>query len=237
MFPGAYAPFMQILTQTWSSIESKKWIQNEVISGAGRPDWNGDIATRRYTDWVNFHNPTVSPLDNPTPMCYGSGPFCLVPGTPDYVNNFWAMTRYIGYFKGWPAACPATSWPNYAGYVNTVEETWNFAWAAASQIFKNGDADFVAVPSTSFINELYQSTTPPFDPPNYPQNGIRCIHPLPNLAVDAMFFTFDISTATLYQPLSDPGVFDANAIPPDFFGNATWGIHVRRGLCLRVQLR
>ncbi len=44
-----------------------------------------------------------------------------------------------------------------------------------------------------------------------------------------MFFTFDINPATLYQPLSDPGVFDPNAIPTDFFGNATWGVHVRRG--------
>jgi peptide/nickel transport system substrate-binding protein len=226
MFPSSYSPFLGILTQTWSSIVSKKWILNEVISQAGRPDWDGDWST--YTDWVNYHNPTVSPLDNPTPMNYGSGPFCLVPGCPDYVNNFWAMTRYIGYHGGWPASFPTPSSPNLQGYVNTVEETWNFAWAAASQLFKNGDADFVAVPSLSFINELYQSSTPPFDPPNYPLQGIRCIHPLPNLSVDAMFFTFDIATNTLYQPLSDVGVFDANAIPPDFFGNATWGIHVRR---------
>ncbi len=98
---------------------------------------------------MNFHNPTVSPLDDPTPMNYGSGPFCLVPGTPDYVNNFWAMTRYIGYFKGWPVAGQLSK---YHGYVNTVEETWNFDWTTASQLFKNGDADFIALPSNSFIS-------------------------------------------------------------------------------------
>jgi peptide/nickel transport system substrate-binding protein len=227
MFPGAYAPFLQILTETWSSIISKSWIRNEIISQAGRPDWNGDWST--YTAWVAYHNPSVSPLDNPTPMEYGSGPFCLVPGTPDYVNNFWAMTRYILYFRGWPAPFPQSyGIGGPAGYVNTVEETWNFPWATRKQLFMNGDADFIAVPSTSFINQLYQSSTPPFDPPNYPLNGVRCIHPLPNLAVDALFFTFNINPLTLYQPLSPPGVFDPNAIPPDFFGNATWGIHVRR---------
>ena len=44
-----------------------------------------------------------------------------------------------------------------------------------------------------------------------------------------MFFTFEINTATTYQKLSPAGTFRANAIPPDFFGNSTWGIHVRRG--------
>ena len=226
MFPGAYAPFMQILTQTWSSVISRSWVRNEVISQAGRPDWDGDWST--FTAWVNCHNPPVSPLDSPTPMEYGSGPYCLVPGTPDYVNNFWAMTRNIGYFKSWPASFPQSNTSRPQGYVNTVEETWNFAWAAASQLFKNGDADFVAVPSTSYINQLYQNETPPFDPPNYPQNGIRCIHPLPELAVDAMFFTFNIYSATPLQTLCRTGTFDPNAIPPDFFGNTKWGIHVRR---------
>ena len=178
MFPGAYAPFMQILTQTWSSIESKKWIQNEVISQAGRPDWNGDIAAGGYTDWVNFHNPTVSPLDDPTPMGYGSGPFCLVPGTPDYVNNYWAMTRYFGYFRGWPASFPPLN-PNYRGYVNTVEVTWAFDWATRKMMFMNGDCDFCRA-SKHFIHQsTVPERTPPFDPPNYPQNGVRCIHPLP----------------------------------------------------------
>jgi ABC-type transport system substrate-binding protein len=41
MFPGAYAPFIQILTQTWSSIESKQWINSQVIGAAGRTtEWD-----------------------------------------------------------------------------------------------------------------------------------------------------------------------------------------------------
>jgi peptide/nickel transport system substrate-binding protein len=234
MFPGAYAPFLQILTQQWSAIESKQWINNQVIKGAGRPDWSGDwtkVATGMtldHTEWVEHHNPTISPLDDPFPMSYGSGPFILTPGTPDYNSNFWAMTRYAGYFRGWPADFPVLAGAGPGGYVNTVEVTWNYVWSARKALFLAGDCDFVALPSLAYMPEMYQSSNPPYDPPNYPLSGIRVIHPLPQLSVDANFFTFDISTATLYGPIGSPGVFDPSNIPSDFFGNPTWGIHVRK---------
>jgi peptide/nickel transport system substrate-binding protein len=240
MFPGAYAPFLQILTQTWSSIISKQWINNQVI-GAGRPDWDGTWGiksgwTKDHTSWVTTHNPAVSPLDSPTPICYGSGPFILTPGTPDYVSKFWAAYRYIGYWRGWPSPWPTLANVKPAGYPNTIETTWAFGWATRKTMFLQGDCDFVELPSKAFTGELYQSLVPPFYPPypssgdpNYPLYGVRAIYPLPELEADALFFTFEISSSTPYQPLCLAGTFNPGAIPPDFFGNPTWGIHVRRG--------
>lgn len=100
MFPFAYNPFMQILCQSWASIESKQWIINQVI-GSGIHDWNGDWSST--TGWVAYHSPTEDrmPLDQPTPLMYGSGPFVV--NTVDYNQDFWAASRNAGYWRGWPA--------------------------------------------------------------------------------------------------------------------------------------
>jgi peptide/nickel transport system substrate-binding protein len=227
MFPGAYGSFMQILSQTCSSIISKSWIRNEVISQAGRPDWNGEWST--YTDWVNCHNPVVSPLDSPTPMEYGSGPFQLTTGTPNYTSKFWALDRYAGYFRGWPAGFPFLLNARPAGFVDTVNVTWAFDWTTRKAMFLNGDCDFCALPSTAYIKELYQSPVPPFDPPfNYPLQGLRCIHPLPTLQCDAIFFTFSINSTTTWETMGNENEFNLSNVPPDLFSNANWGIHMRR---------
>ena len=208
---------------------------NQVITGAGRPDWDGNIAatkagwTQPYTKWVDFHNPTVSPLDDPTPMLYGSGPFILTTGTPDYVNKFWAMYRNVNYWRGWPAAFPVLGGIGPAGFCNTVEVTWAFGWATRKTMFLQGDADFVALPSTAYIKELYQSTSPPFDPPtNYPLQGVRCIHPLATLQCDSIFFTFHINPVTTWETVGSANEFNPGNVPPDLFGNAVWGVHMRR---------
>jgi peptide/nickel transport system substrate-binding protein len=223
MFPGAYAPFLQILCQTWSSIMSKQWINNQVITGAGRPDWNGDWTNA--SKWIDYHNPTISPLDTPTPMEYGSGPFIFT--TLDRTNNYWAAIRHEAYWRGWPADFPALANAVPAGYVNTIEVTWAFTWADRKTMLLRGDVDFCAVPR-QYLADMYQSPTPPFGPPNYPQNGIRCIYPLPGLDVNAVFLTFDIDPSTPYGPIGPAGVFNQSYIPRDFFGNATWGLHVRQ---------
>jgi hypothetical protein len=69
---------------------------------------------------------------------------------------------------------------------------------------------------------------PPYDPPNYPLDGIRVIHPLPELAVDGCFFTFSITQGANTGTLGPAGTFDETWIPTDFFGNAVWGVKVRK---------
>ena len=218
-FPGAYAPFLQILSQSWSSILSKGWINDYVIGTLGRPDWNGEWGD--YTDWVNYHNPEVSPLDDPDMIMCGSGPYQLE--TYSSAEEYWSIVRFggSGYWKGWPADYPAPPYPSTptavksAGYLERIVETWHFVWETRRDMFLAGDVDLCAVPRQYMSQVLGQP-------------GVRCIYPLPALSNGALFFTFDIDPLTPYGTINDPGVFTADGIPSDFFGNPDWGINVRK---------
>ena len=218
-FPGAYAPFMQILCQTWSSIMSKTWVNNYVIGTLGRPDWSGDWSkvapglTMDHTEWILYHNPEISPLDDPYPVMCGTGPFKLE--TLDYSAQYWSVVRNTNYWRGWPADFPSLAGAKPAGWVERYMVTWKYTWETRSTMFLSGDVDFCAVPR-QYRDQVLN------------KDGIRCIYPLPTLAVDAFFFTFNIDPATLYGKINDYGVFTEDGIPRDFFGNPTWGIHVRK---------
>lgn len=226
-FPGAYAPFMQILTQSWSSIMSKQWIINHVIGDLGRPDWDGTWGD--YTGWIEFWNPETSPLEDPDAIMYGSGPFMLQ--TFSIEESFWLMDRHVAYWRGWPADYPVTgnvSPRPYGGYVDHIKCTWALLWPARKALFVNGLVDFCAVPPANRW-EIHQDPDPEYQPPNYPLNGIQCILPLTALSCDALFFQHNMAATSPYQAIGPDGVFDPNNIPGDFFGNATWGMHVRKG--------
>jgi len=257
MFPGAYAPFLEILTQTWASITRQAWIVNYVIGNQHRHDWDGNIAAAlspsaaayttygwtgaspAYTAWLDFEiGPGLSPLDSPSFLFYGDGPFNLQ--TIDLTNNYWSATRNVNYWRGWPASFPRLAGVSPAGYVNNIEVTWNFVWGTRETMFLHGDCDLCALGSASQIPQLYTTQTGglgyPFNTKstNYPQPGIQFMYPLPRLLVDSMFFTFNIGAATPLQTLCPTGTYDANKIPGDFFGmneNATakaWSQHIRQ---------
>jgi len=215
-FPGAYAPFLQILSQTCASIMSKAWVVNDVIGTLGRPDWNGEWGD--YTGWICFHNPEVSPLDDPDPILCGTGPFSLV--ILDYVEMYWQIARFVDYWRGWPADWPAPPYPSDptknitpAGYVDTAKVTWKYGWFTRRDMFLAGDVDFCAVPR-EYLSQVID------------QPGIRCTYPLATLSVSNLFYTFDIDPATIYGNILDYGVIQEDGIPRDFFGNPTWGINV-----------
>jgi len=218
-FPGAYAPFMQILCQSWSSILSKQW-----INSLGRGDWSGDWGD--YTEWINHHNPEISPLDDPElggPVMMGSGPYILE--TLSYTDEYWTIVRNVNYWRGWPADFPKLGPTKPAGWVDRVTVSWHWVWETRRDMFLNGEVDFCAVPRM-YIGEMY------LDPTTKKQlkPGIRCIYPLPVLAVDGIFFCFNITTATPYGKVYPWGSgFHRDGIPADFFGNPEWGIHVRKG--------
>lgn len=247
MYPGPYNGFYQIMCQTWSSIESQQWIDNQVIGYYGRLDWPGftnNNAWTNFTSWNTYTEPTISPLDsnsalvNPTApgatyaswLEYGSGPFVL----SEYVtglSGFFYLTMNPQYFGGWPASYPSLGSPPVApaGYIQSVTVTWANPWATAYGLFESGAIDFVALPADSYIPSMYSpSAVPPYTAPtNYPLGNVRCIAGLPELEVDAEYFTFDISPGV--QPvLNAPGVFGSGGIPSDFFGNPTWGLYIRQ---------
>jgi peptide/nickel transport system substrate-binding protein len=216
-FPGAYAPFMQILCQSWASILSKTWINSYVIGELGRPDWNGDWGD--YTGWIDYHMPEVSPLDDPSPVMMGSGPFILE--VLSYTDSYWTIVRNANYWRGWPADFPKLGISVPAGWFNRVTVSWKDAWEIRREKFLAGDVDICAVPRMN-IPELYKNVTT-----GELRDGIRCIYPLPVLAVDGLFFTFNITTATPYGNVYPSGFYE-DGIPADFFGNSTWGVYVRK---------
>ncbi len=212
-FPGAYPPFMQILAQTWSSIYSKA-----CVNSLGRASWNGTWGD--YTDWWTFHNPSVPPLDDPTPAMMGTGPFALE--TLDQNAKFWSVKRFADYWRGWPANFPKLGSAKPAGYIEHFVETWAFAWESRSALFLSGDIDFCAVP------RQYKETM-------FNETGVRCVSPLPSLAVDAFFFNFKINAVNPYGPIFPAGTFNETGIPSDFFGNPGWGVHVRKGFAYAID--
>jgi peptide/nickel transport system substrate-binding protein len=217
-FPGAYTPFLQILCQPCSSIMCQQWIKHYVIGTLGRPDWNGEWGD--YTGWIGHHNPSVSPLDDPTPLEMGSGPFTLE--SLDYTAKQWSATRFTDYWDGWPASFPKIGPAKPAGYVNHLVVTWAYDWETRLSMFLTGDVDFCTVPRQHNDAVL-----------NKP--GIRCVFPLPTLDCDALFFQFKIDPTTPYSPILPASTFAETGIPNDFFGNPTWGVHVRKAFAFALD--
>jgi len=217
-FPGAYAPFLQILSQTWSSIYSKDWALSLSRPGIWPGTW-GD-----YTGWYAYHNPAIAPLDDPTPVTMGTGPFIL--DNLDRTEMFWDAHRFTGYWRGWnngpnPVTAPyGVGWPAFggskpAGYINHFKTSWAWVWATRSTMFLNGDVDYCAVPRQYIGSMLGQA-------------NVRCMFPLPSMAVDALFYNFNIAPSTPFGIIFDYGVLGETGIPRDFFGNSSYGIYMRK---------
>jgi peptide/nickel transport system substrate-binding protein len=194
-FPGAYAPFMQILSQPWSSVYEKAW-----ATGLGRSiNWDGNIA-----HWFASWNPPLPPFDDPTPVAMGSGPFAF-----DYWDATlmrWSLLRNHAYFRGWPLDWPAFGGSKPQGYVEHFVVSWAYDWNTRSTKFLSGDVDYCAVP------RQYMSVV-------LGQPGIRCTYPLPSLAVDALFYNYNIDPSTPYGTIYDYGVLGEAGIPRDFFSD------------------
>jgi peptide/nickel transport system substrate-binding protein len=214
-FPGAYAPFMQILSQTWSSVYSKAW-----ANSLGRStNWPGNWTD--HTSWFNYCNPTVMPFDDPTPAVMGTGPFVLA--HLDYTLKYWDANRFVNYWRGWgngPAPNYGIGWPAFegskpAGYIDHYVVTWAYDWNTRSTKFLNGEVDICAVPR-QYIGQMLN------------QPNIRCTYPLPTAGVTVALYQYDINPTSPYGSIYDYGVIGELGVPRDFFGNATYGIYMRK---------
>jgi peptide/nickel transport system substrate-binding protein len=213
-FDGSYAPFMQILTQSWAAILNKQWVLD-----LGRANWDGNWGD--YTDWVAFHYPATPPLDDPTPAVMGTGPFEF--GNLDSVLMYWDVNRFVNYWRGWgsgPAPNYGVGWPAFggskpAGYIDHYKLTWAYAWEARSTMFLNGEVDFCSVP-TQYKDQIIG------------QDNIRVVYPLPSLAVGVAHYQFDIRPTSPYGPIYEYGIINEDGVPRDFFGNASYGVYIRK---------
>ena len=214
-FPGAYAPFLRILTQTWSRILCKQWC----LDLHRASNWNGDWGVD-HTAYYAYHFPAVPPLDDPEPAVMGSGPFILA--HLDQTLHYWDGDRFAEYWRGWPLDWPVFGSTRPAGYTEHFVVTWAHDWNARSTMFLNGEVDFCAVPR-QYISQIQG------------QPGVRCIYPLPSLALDAQLFQFNINSTSPYGPILPKGTFEESGVPTDFFGNVSWGIHVRKAFAYAVD--
>ena len=192
-----YAPFLQILCQSWSSIVNKKfcvehgdWPANET---AGKWFWAGG-------DWTQYHDPENSPLDTGGDWMCGTGPYEL-----DYWTHGveYSLVKFDDYWQGWPA-------PDCDGYVNRVTVKRIPEWITRKEMFLNGTADIIYVPR-QYIEEVEG------------QPGVRCLKDLPTLVCSVIFFTFDINTTSPHMGVPGglpPGTFNETGIPPDFFNDS-----------------
>lgn len=193
--------FYQVIAQSFASIIDKDWA---IEQGC----WDG-IYTMESLE--TYHDPAVSPLDDPETVMMGTGPYEF-----DYWDKGveWSIVKFDDYWGDWPAKHPEIG--ESRGYVTRVTEKFIDEWATRKLMFLAGDADIVYVPRTN-INEVFCQT------------GIRCVYPLPTLTVTAMFFNFYISTTSPYlgpgfDP-ADPYAFGEDRIRMDFFSD----LDVRKG--------
>lgn len=191
-----YAPFLSILAEPWASIVNKQWA---IAQGC----WDGNWAT-----WNDYHDPPISPLDDPAPVMMGTGPYKFDYWTPGVE---WSIVKFDDYWQGWPA-------PGTEGHVSRATVKNIPDWLTRKKMLLNGSADIVHVPTWN-ISELIVDPGPP---ETYIE-GVRCIRDLPSLHNIAFFFNFDIPSDSPYLgPGFDPAnpyVIAEDRIPVNFFSD------------------
>ena len=211
-YPVVYTPMFQFISQPYWSIVCKDW-----INALARYDWRGEWGD--YTGWINFHNPVVSPLDDPAPVMMGTGPFAL--GTVDYVEKFWDAYRHVNWWRGWPCPFPAFGGSKPAGYVDHIKKTWALDSDSRLAAFLNGEVDIADI-------------SPNYDAMVINQPDIRRYFPLPPISYVGLGLTSDIDPSTVYGPILEPGNFSEIGIPRDFFDNIDWGHNVRQAFAYAI---
>jgi len=196
-----YPPFLQILAQPWSSILNKEWC----LAQGGFPGF--DVTGYDPAVWGAWNDPEVSELDDPAPVMMGTGPYKL-----DYWDKGveWSLIKFDDYWGGWPAALPNQGSLYAEGWLNRVTEKFIPEWSTRRMMLLAGDVDFIYIPRMHILEFI-----------NVP--GIRDYNNLPMLALDAMFFNFDVSPDSLYLgPGFDPATpytIDEDRMRVDMFSD------------------
>jgi len=202
--------FKQIITQTWSVMQSKQW---SIGRGMYNPDdifldENQDSMPDWFVDWR--HMPVDDPIDPIAPENYvGTGPYHV--SIVSQANGIVVLERNPNYWGGWPA-------PNRKSYLDTIDIEYISLFPARKAAFDAGEVDVCYVPR-AYINQLLD----PIDTARMTtlipgEKTIKNISPA--LTEDNLFFGFTVSNVSvaLYT-----GKFPDGA-PYDFFNNT----HVRK---------
>ena len=231
----SYAPFPTIIAQSWAGIINRDWAAaHGCFPGFSVTGYDPAV-------WGAWNDPTVSPFDDyPTgtggKVMMGTGPYKF-----DYWTSAvaWSILKFDAYYGGWPANLPGMggAHPDYPGsgypegWIERATVKFVREWATRKMMFLAGDLDFCYVPRARIL-ELME----PFWLWGRPEEylpGIDCDrifhYSQPMLALDCMFFNFDIATDSPYLgPGFDPAypyAFGEDKIPVNFFDD----LNVRQG--------
>ena len=177
---SGYAPFQQILSQTWSTIMCKQWSIDQGL-------WNG---THIYAEFKRTWDPNPpGPLMNPA-KAMGSGPYKLEFMNEDPDVGYYVLLKFDGYWQGWGAK-----------FVTRVTTKSVSEWANRKAQFFSTDpalqADFAVIPRAN-VPELHVNGNK--DLAALP--GIRLyIPPWPTQTLDAFYYTYEIAESSPYVPL------------------------------------
>ena len=166
LFP--YEAFMQLLAQPWSAILCKSW---SIEQGCWPGTW--DV-------WRDYNVPEISPLDDPTNVVCGTGPYKF-----DYWEHDveYSIVKNDDYWGGWTPGARRGA----RGWLERVTVKMIDEWSTRKMMFTAADVDFCDVPT-----------------PNIPEaeaiDGVRCHYPFGQLYLCCMFYTFDIAEGSLYMP-------------------------------------
>ncbi len=197
-----FTPFTSILSQPWSSIVNKKFC---IEHGDWPQTWN---------NWTLYHDPEVSPLDDPENAMCGTGPFRF-----DYwiKDVGWSIVKFDDYWGGWPARRPVLGGRLPQGHIERATIKMEYNWDKRLEGFLNGTYDIIDVPLTK-ISKVE-------DKP-----WVRCFKNLPTSIITSIFFTLNISLWCLGpigdwpntyvgEPPHESGAIHETGIPVDFFSD------------------
>lgn len=204
-----YGPFLLTLANSWGSV-----LEKDAAVKLG--DWDGDCKTAE-----KFHDPSAekSPLFEKE---IGSGPYKLLRwdhgNEIDLVanDNYWLKTPL---WDGGPSGAPKVK--NIA--IKSVNE-----WGTRYSMLLAGDADLAYVPRSNLaqmqpiLKEDCDYKTGACTTVN-PNGFMRVFKDLPQPAMDALFFNWNVNTEGGNNALGS-GKLDGNGITPNFFSN----VHIRR---------
>jgi len=180
-----FAPFQQILCQTWASPLCKEWLINMPPETTyGQRNWNASwhVTPGDYNTWGKFCRPKLpGPLgfaeqSTTTPKFIGSAAYYL-----DYVDSatgYWRLKSF--------ASAGMVDWTK--PHIDIVIHEVVLEWATRKERFLSNDPDTQADMVT--IERLY--TQDPDLLAAEADGRVRYMTQLPTLQADALFFAYDI---------------------------------------------
>ena len=182
LYAGGYAPFQQILSQTWASIMCKQWCIDQGL-------WKGNI--NDYADYIRtFDPPSPGPLMEGTPRAMGSGPYKVAVFNPDPNVGYYTLERFDDYWRGW-------SGKHVKYYTMKSVAEWSNRKAQFFSTDPNLQADFPTLGSIAQCPELHVNGDK--DGPTLP--GIRVIYPeAPSQVLTCFYYNFRTAAGSPYTP-------------------------------------